>query len=333
MRGDQSERVVFNLVWTGTVFRHLALFTESLLAHTGARVRFIGNACPREELDLMERFATTHPDRVVEVMDVSPTTMLRHGDALDIVRRQRDDGGHFALIDPDIFLRAPVMGRFDALLEDHDVVTSGKELWSRTNVRPDGHPGVNGEYFFDLDGYTFGSPHFAIYRREALDATIERWGVGFSSAGGDISAEARRRLVEVGRDYWIFDTAKIVNVLIQADGGTLVHEEHPDLVHIGGVSHFISPPTGDASRSEHGGRLWGEVADWGKWEGMADRYAVARYTALVLHELGEGRVAPDVPAELDADLRDRMAGLRQDLTALVARHGPVVEAALGGAGR
>lgn len=327
---DRSDEVVFNLVWTGVVFEQLALFTESVLAHSGARMRFIGNACPPEQLALMERFAEAHPGRVVEVVDVSPTVMLRHGDCLDQILRTRDDGELFGLADPDIFVRGPFLPTFVDLLAGHDAVTSGRELWSRSNVIPEGHAGVNGEYFFDRDGYVFGSPHFAIYKRSALDETVERWGVGFSSAGNDLSDAARDRIAEVGRTFWIYDTGKIVNILLQADGGSLVHQEHPDLIHIGGVSHFISPPTAATTRGSGGDPVWGEEADWGEWDGMADRYAVARYAAAALRALTAGRDAPAVPAGLDDDIRQRLTVLRHDLEVLVAEHGSATAAALGG---
>jgi hypothetical protein len=174
----------------------------------------------------------------------------------------------------------------------------------------------------------FGSPHLAIYHRDALDATIDRWGVGFSSAGNDIPREARDRIAEFGRDYWIYDTGKIVNILLQADGGSLVHQEHPDLIHIGGVSHYLAPPTAATSRGGAGRALWGEEPDWGKWEGMADRFAVARFTAMALRALEAGRPAPSVPGELAPHLQERLATLRDDLAVLVAAHSAV----LGGAG-
>ena len=69
------------------------------------------------------------------------------------------------------------------------------------------------------------------------------------------------------------------------------------------------------SRSGEDRALWGEEPDWGKWEGMADRFAVARYTAIVLRELRAGRPTPEVPAEIGEDLRPRMVTLGEDLTA------------------
>lgn len=317
-----EEDLVFNLVWTGTVFDQLQLFTSSVLANSGARLRFLANQCPPEQLDAMERFADASRGRVVEVVDASPRVMARHGDVLDLVRRTRDDGEFFCFLDPDICARGPFLAPFVDALGEVAAVTAGRELWSDHSVRPADHPGVNGEYFFDQDGFTFGSPHFAVYRRAELDDTADRWGVGFSSAGNDVPAETRARLAEVGRDYWIYDTAKIVNILLQGDGHELRHQEHPDLIHIGGVSHFLAPPLTPSDDDGSTPKVWGhDVYDWGKWDGQAMRYLVAGYTATVLDALFAGRTVPEPPADAPTAMLGRLALVRETMTELVDRYG------------
>jgi hypothetical protein len=308
--------VVFNVVWTGAVFDQLSPFVASQLAHSDARVRFIANACEPGQLEAMERFAAANPGRVVEIVEVSRDRMVRHGDALDLVLRTSDDGPLFALIDPDIVARGPFLDRFRVLLVDHDAVTSGKELWSDRSIRPADHPGVNGELFFDHDGFVFGSPHFAIYRRGPLEATVDRWGVGFSTAGNDLSEVARARLEELGRSYWLYDTGKVVNILLQGDGHRLCHEEHPALLHIGGVSHYLAPPS-SAPAARGRPPAWGEGPDWGAQPAMAERHRVAAFAADVLRHLGAGEPAPDVPGDLPARSAARLQLVREALTDLV----------------
>jgi hypothetical protein len=320
-----GDDLVFNVVWTGTVFDHLRYFVASQMAHSGARFRFVANACPAEQIAAMESFAADHPGRVVEVLEVSTDTMVRHGDALDVVLKSRDDGPYFAFIDPDIIARSAFLERFLDVLATADAVTSGKEVWSDHNVRPVDHPGVNGEYFFDDDGFTFGSPHLAIYRRLPLLRTMERWQVGFSSAGNDLPDAARARLVEIGRGYWIYDTAKVVNILLQADGGRLVHEEHPALLHIGGVSHYLAPPsTAPAARDQP--PAWGEGPDWGEQTGQAARYRAAQFAARVIEEVQAGQHPPEVPADSDPGLRDRLEEVRTAVVELFSADGALAGA-------
>src|SRR5690606_19741543 len=110
--------------------------------HSDARFRFVANACPPDQVAAMEAFAERWPSRVAEVVVASTDRMIRHGEALDQVLATRDDGDLFCLIDPDICAVAPFVDTFATILDGHDAVTSGKEVWSDHNVRPADHPGV-----------------------------------------------------------------------------------------------------------------------------------------------------------------------------------------------
>jgi hypothetical protein len=307
--------VVLNVVVTGSTFEVLHLFVASQLARSTARFRLVANGCPPEEVERMDRFAAHAGDRVVEVLPVSDV-MVGHGVALDRVRALRHDGSRFGTIDPDIKANGPFVEPLVArLTNDCVVVTSGTELWSEDNLVPPAHPGVAGEHFVTADGFVFGSPHYAIYRRDALDATCERWGVGFGSAGGDLGTPARRRLEEMGLHYRIYDTGKLVNAFLQADGHRLVHEDLDQLVHIGGLAHFLAP-TGwvtDAAGTRS--------PDWRAWGGHPWRYAVAQYTAHALRELRDGRPPPPVPPATDPRLTEKLGRAREESIDLVARYG------------
>lgn len=317
MTGPDPSTLTFNIVWTGTVFPYLQHFTSSLLAHSEARYRFVANGCPPDQLALMERYRSRHPDRVVEVLDVSPDVMVAHGVALDRVRAQRHDGDHFCLIDPDIKANGPWLHEFTALLDGHDAVTSGREVWSESNVVPVDHPGVAGEFFYDRAGFVFGSPHLGLYRREALDDTTARWGVGLGSGGPELRDDAKAAMASMGHEYMVYDTTKIVNALLQYDGHPLVHLDLPQLVHIGGLAHYLSPPaywTTDEGELE---------PEWTVYETMRDRHEVTRYTARTLRALSDGEPAPAVPEGLAPDMEAKLRLVRTEVEDLMARYGPV----------
>lgn len=307
---------MFNVVWTGTVFPYLRYFVASQLAQSDARFRFVANGCPPDQIELMERWAAAHADRVVEVLDVS-TTMIAHGVALDAVRASRDDGELFAFIDPDIAAKAPFLSVFTSLLVDGCVVvTSGAEVWSDDNLVPEGHPGVAGQHFVGRDGFVFGSPHLAIYDRRALDETTARWGVGLGSAGPDLDDAARDRLAEMGQTYLVYDTAKIVNALLQADGHRIVHRDLPQLIHIGGLAHYLAPSGGFVEGAD------GELEpDWAHWGGEPARLDVARFTALTLRNLCDGGPVPDIPPQTEPGIAAKLELVRVEMTDLVATYG------------
>ena len=83
---------MFNLVLNGTVFTYLQYFVASQIHESDARFRFVVNACPPEQIELMERVAAKFPDQVEEVFVASEKRMVGHGVALDAVLEQRDDG-------------------------------------------------------------------------------------------------------------------------------------------------------------------------------------------------------------------------------------------------
>ncbi len=310
-----DDEFVFNIVWTGSVFTYLRYFVASQIANSGARFRFVANGCPADQIELMETFARRHPKRVIEVLDVSPE-IVAHGVALDRVRAIRDDGRYFCLIDPDIKANAPFVFEFARLLDaGAAAVTSGKEVWSDDNLVPVDHVGVAGEHFFDRSGFVFGSPHVALYDRRVLDETGNRWGVGLGNAGPDLTVEAKAQLSALGLDYIVYDTGKIVNALLQADGHRLVHRDLPQLVHIGGMSHYLSPPGGYITL-ENGE----EAPDFARW-GLNDRYHVTKFTAHTLKELVAGRTAPAIPEGTDPQMARKLEVVQREMTELFARYG------------
>ena len=306
--------LVFNLVWTEGAFEYLGLFTISVLACDDVRFRFVANGCAPEELELMERFAERYPARVVDLLVVATEETLRHGDALDEVLQRRDDGRHFCFMDPDIMATGEFSSAFASLAVCNEAVTSGRELWSDDNVLPEGHPGLNGEYFFRSDGYVYGSPHFAVYDAAALAETVQRWNVGFGEGGNGLAPETRERLAAAGHGYLLYDTGKLVNILLQEDGGRLEHMEHPDLIHVGGLLHYLWAPrvTGDDGEQQ---------VDWANWRGMSTRHEVARYTAAALRELLAGRPVPSIPDAASNEMTPRLERVRSEVTTLVDRFG------------
>jgi hypothetical protein len=305
---------VFNIVWTGTVFPYLRYFIASQLRHSDARFRFVANGCPRDQLELMKQFAATHGDRVVEVF-VSSASMQRHGLALDGVLEARDDGDFFCFVDPDILAERPFLGEFGEALERGCAgVTSGKGIWTDDATVPEGHLGVSGEHFYSVDGYLFGSPHFAIYRRAPLRETMSHWGVGFGSGLGDLDQPAKDALTSAGHNYWLYDTGKILNILLQEDGNRLCHFEHPALLHIGGMSHYLSPP------ERHGGAFGPDDEPDKTWPWPRARLEVARYTGALLRALCDGDPLPPAPIGLDTELAGRLDRVRRALVELVRAH-------------
>jgi hypothetical protein len=307
---------VFNIVVTGQVFWHLRFFVCSLVHNSDARFRFVANACAPETLTLLEEYAAAHPGRVVEILDVSSEVMVAHGVALDSVRRRRHDGELFCLVDPDIKARTTFLPSYLELLGTHSAVTSGRQVWVDDHVVPDTHLGfgLDGRHFFHPNGFVYGCPHFAMYRRAHLDETCARWGVGLGSAGPELSDAARSALASAGHLYQAYDTGKIVNILLQVDGRTLRHIDPDELIHVGGMSQFLSPDGAGAK----GGEV--ETPRWAAFHGMEPRLVVTRFTAALLRSLIEETPPPDLPRCLDGAMAQRLVWVRDEIVDLVERY-------------
>lgn len=304
-----DEDLVFNIVWTGNVFTSLRYFTASVLDSSAVRLRFLLNGCTPGQFELMERFADRWPGRVVEVLEISEE-MLAHGVILDMVREIRHDGSYFAMIDPDIMALAPFTAPLRDLLVDHEVVSSGIEVWSRSNVVPRGHPGVAGEHFFTEDGFVFGGPHLTIYDRSVLDEVTGRWGVGLGSAGPELRDDTKAHLREAGHDYIVYDTGKVVAALVQADGHRLVHRDLPELVHVGGMSHFLAPP----AYVEHEGEV---VPDWVPLSPDSTRFEANKIAASMLIAAIDDAEPVTFPPTFGSELDERLELLGTQMRAVV----------------
>ena len=92
------------------------------------------------------------------------------------------------------------------------------------------------------------------------------------------------------------------------------HVDPDDLVHIGGMSHFLSPPDPGAKGGE------AETPSWAAYHGMEPRLAVTRYTAALLRSLVEQTPRPDLPPGLDPTMEQRLLFVRDEIVDLVERY-------------
>ena len=310
---------MFNIVITPGTFRYLQLFTRSLVANSDARFRLVVNGCPPDELVAMHALATASAGRV-EVVPLPSAAMVPHGAALDEIYAARDDGAYFCFMDSDVKAKRPFMGEFLDLLGRFDAVTSGNVAWSDDAVLPAGAKDLVGRHAVGHDGFAYGSSYLAIYTRAAVERVREHWGVTFrAGAHGQLPAPAREQLVAMGRSFDLYDTAKAFNILFQADGGTLTHVDNLALVHIGGISQYLSDPSVLGRGPSRGSSSPGDAElPWFATSGAGrDRWDFAQWAAALLRSIVDGEPAPPLPQAPVA--RDRAIAVQRELLDLVGR--------------
>jgi hypothetical protein len=300
---------------TPGTFRYLQLFTRSLLAQSELRVRIAANGCPAGELQLMRRFAEDHGPRV-EVFELSGSTMVPHGLALDEIFGECDDGDYFFFVDSDVKARRPFMEMFLALLARFDVVTSCNVAWSDDSILPVAATDLVGRHAVGHDGFVYGSSYLAIYRRAAIERVRSAWGVTFRAYPYDrLAPTVQRRLAEMGRQFRLYDTAKVLNILLQGDGFALTHVDNPALAHVGGISQYLSDPSvlGRTDTSASGASVpWFATSGAGR-----QRWDFARWAAAMLRSIVDGEPAPELPA--DPAQRSRANEVQRELLDLAGR--------------
>jgi hypothetical protein len=315
-RATESD-FVFNVVVTPGTFRFLGLFTRSLLAQSEVRLRLVANGCPADEVGDLRDFAGTSEGRV-EVVVLSSPTMVPHGVALEEVFTLCDDGAYFCFVDSDVKARRPFMAMFLDLLTRVDAVTSCNVAWSDDTVLPPGSRDLAGRHAVGTDGFVYGGSFLAIYSRPAVERVRAQWGVTFRTYAFDQMPVAwQQRLDAMGRRFGLYDTAKVLNLLLQGEGFVLAHVDNPALVHIGGISQYLSDPS-VLGRDPEAGAGAEPAAPWFALSGVGrERWDFARWTAATLRSLVDGGPVPELPA--DREQRSRAKEVRRELLGLVER--------------
>jgi hypothetical protein len=307
--------LVFNIIFTPGTFRYLRLFTRSLLQNSAVRFRLVANACPADELALMHEFRHQFEDRVVEIRRLATEVLVSHGRALEELYTT-DDGGLFCFMDSDIKAKGPYMDEYLSRLPRCAAVTGAMPMFP-TESRDEQAYGLSGMHVVADDGFVFGSSYLALYVRAAVDEARERFGVRFVPyRWQQIPEAARDTLLAMDRGAGLYDTAKVLNVLLQAHGHAVEHVDHPNLAHIGGMSDYLSRRATASTTNGSGSQGRRRLRD-----GSADRRRdLASFAAATLQRLSDGLAPPPLPPDLDERNTPLFRAVQQEVVDLVSTY-------------
>ncbi|NNE72199.1 MAG: hypothetical protein HKN26_00880, partial [Acidimicrobiales bacterium] len=130
-----------------------------------------------------------------------------------------------------------------------------------------------------------------------------------------------------------FDTGKLVNTFLQFDGHRVVHQEHPALLHVGGVSSHITPmPHGPKIMAKMHADVWRHTGDdlsrlltepEARREASIDpkiRPRCSELTAQILIAAHTRQPIPAVPDDLSPAATALLTRLRGEMIDLVERY-------------
>lgn len=231
-------------MFTPETVRRLLPFTFTLLQGAGVRLRLVANGCGPEEIDLLRDAAATD-ERLSHHVLPAPD-LLTHGAALNHLFEAFADEPYFAFADSDVIAGGDFMPCLSTMAAKQAGVFAAAPVWAADAdlVVPPEWPVLSGRMNVLADGTHVGGTYLAIYDRAAVEPVWRRAPQGFEPHFRPFVARAMRaELAARGWDYRIFDTARLVNLLLLLEGRTLENRVVPQLHHVGGLSS-TTPFTG-----------------------------------------------------------------------------------------
>jgi len=337
----------FNIVYTVGTVRYLRLLVFSLLKWSEASFRLVANGCSPQEAHMLEELCRSSSQ--LEFLALPSTTLLPHSDVLSHLQSM-EQSQYFCFMDSDILATGDFVSEMAPYLGQYSAVFSATPIWctEEEQVLPDILPRMPGHFNRTSDGVCLGSTYFAIYDKRVLSELIESTGIGFGRyAWDEIPASCQAQINQIGLRKLHYDTGKLLNVVLNAQGKQLKYVDSAFLRHIGGVSARAALERGlnprgrsrtrapwpvvrikrwfaRAARIEAGGREKIEATEAERREYFARRrrrWPAARYFSELFAALFDDRPLPPVPKIGDRQIEGRIEAVGREVAALYGEFG------------
>jgi hypothetical protein len=225
----------FNVIFIpGTVdYQSIALI--SLLLNSDLNFRLVGNSLNQKEAALLKQISDCS-DRL-DCINFESEHIIPHGTLVDLLLICEQDE-FFTFCDSDLFLFSELK---QSQLIEHigkaAVFTSGGRIENQDDVVYAGFKG--GATTVSPDGkIDLATSFFCVYQRQPLEQVLNEYQVGFEQyrAASQIPVKAMQVIDGMGLDFEMFDTGKLISVLLHELGYEKKYHELDGLTHIGGMS-------------------------------------------------------------------------------------------------
>jgi hypothetical protein len=304
----------FNVIFTPGTVRDFRLFTLSLLQSTrDTAFRLVANGCSPGEIALLRALCANY-DRL-SLLEFPSQRVAAHAEVIDDLFR-RETAVNFCFMDSDILATGDFVEELTFLRSTYQGVFSGRNLW----VMPDETvltadiPRVGGYYSHTPSGLCLGGTYCAIYDRAVLETFLDGLQAAFpiwhKQVWHNIPAAYRHQLASVDLQRSWFDTAKVLNALLQCNGYTLKFVDSSHVHHIGGLSVF------GMHRVHHQ-----------HYSLQERRTTIGLYLTAVFEALHEDQPLPPPPTLEFAEMAAHLCFIVEHLAALYAAHRDELRAA------
>ena len=239
-RGQAHEmRFKFNIIYTPGTVKYLSFFVWSLLKWSDCSFRLVSNGCLPAERRYLQTLC--RQDERLAFWSIPTKSSLPHGQVLNYLQAMsRSD--YFCFMDSDIFATGDFLAGITPNLASHTGVFSGTPIWVKEEeeVMPHAFRHMVGTFNRTDRGVCLGSTYVALYDNHALTELMQSTGIGFEEyRWHEIPEEVQEPLMSLGLDKDLYDTGKVLNLLLLSQGAELLYLDSPALCHIGGTSFQV----------------------------------------------------------------------------------------------
>ena len=228
--------VTFNIVYVPGSVRRLLPFALTLLMGSGVRIRVVSNGCGADEIELLH--AASHREDRISVHVLPFASSVDHGTALNHLFTSFDEP-IFAFADSDVLASGDFVDDLFHTSPRAAAVFAAPAVFHTDDeaVLPAGATYLAGRHMVLSDGTPSGGTYIAAYERRLVEQVWQRAPRGFKAHRRSLlDRRLKRQFSSRGWSFHVFDTGRVINLLLLLDGHRLENRNVPALHHIGGLS-------------------------------------------------------------------------------------------------
>ena len=301
--------------------RFLSLFALTLLDWSeGCSFVLVPNGCGAAESRFLRDLAE-RPDRF-EFLDLGLNRPTNHATTLErLLALERGD--RFCFLDTDILADGEWLPTVMDAFESHAGVFACPPIWALPDdqVHRSGWQHLGGRYNVTDSGLVLGGTYLAVYEVKPLRAVLKQ-GASLNRAPWEALPPAvRGSLEKLNMQKEFYDTAKVANLLLAAQGHALINVDLPHLHHIGGVSIVAGPGLPDI-KDRRAAKLASVASDERASieERLTRRETTADHVGRLFRHLFDGDDLPAPARTGNDDVDERLDGLSSRVIAAYNKH-------------
>lgn len=228
----------FHVIYTPGTVKPLRLLLYSLLKWSDCTFHLVANGCSRAEMADLQQYCAGNSRLSYQALPTEK--MMLHGEALNYLQAQ-NQGDYFCFMDSDIYAIGEFLSTFLPYLDNCTGIFSGTPLrYPQTGrIMPKDKPFMAGPYTHTQEQLCLGTTFFAIYNNTVLTEVRRATDIGFTKYyWEEIPARYQAQLQAMGMQYELYDTAKLLNLMLHLQGHVLHYQPCTALRHIEAVSRF-----------------------------------------------------------------------------------------------